>query len=109
MDKLFDFFPKELQEIVVSSHLQEKKDKKIEKIHKKQIDRVDYAFPRLKKLPLVNERNVYSALTHFNSVKNATEAERVEAYQKIVKTAESYKICTIEFIRQYESKNSNNN
>lgn len=88
MVKLFELFPDELKEKVIENRLT--------------TEGIYYAFPRVKKLPLKTYRNVLSALTHFFNVKGVTKEEKEIAYKKVVQHAESFKICTMVFSKQYE-------
>lgn len=85
--KLFEIFPDALK---YKSSGRKKSDLK----------EIEYAFPRLKKLPLMSKRNILSAITHFSNVKGPTIEERVEAYKKVLEKAELFKICTMGFIEQ---------
>jgi hypothetical protein len=89
---LFDLFPLELKEEVVNLRLS-----KVKQISKPK----EFAFPRLKKLPLDSKRNILSALNHFFNVKGPTEQERAEAFKKVLNKAEEYQICTMGFNKQY--------
>lgn len=89
MQKLSDFFPKELNKLVEKNF-----NKSIE------LKNIDYAFLKQRKLPLESKRNILSAIEHFFNVKNTSIEDKVLAYQKILKKAEIYNICTIDFIEQ---------
>lgn len=97
--RFFDIFPEELKKKVTSDRLDEKNYNNINKVEDKNIN---YAFIRLKKLPLMSKRNVLSAMTHFNNIARVTEEEKSEAYLKIIKAAESFQICTIVFSDKYK-------
>lgn len=62
--------------------------------------KLEYAFPRLKKLPLNSKRNLISAINHFFNVKGTTLPEKREAYKKILNKAKVFEICTMGFIEQ---------
>jgi len=105
MTKLFEAFPQELKEEVVSFRLtKKKKGKNTRKLSKKR-----YAFEKIKKLPLESERNVISAMNHFANVKGASEEERAQAYEKIIKVAELFKICTMGFREKYSQHSLSTN
>lgn len=89
MQKLGDFFPRELNKVVSKNTN-----------NSNELLNIDYAYLRLKKLPLETKRNTISAIEHFFNVKNTTIEDKTVAYQKILKKAEMYNICTIEFIEQ---------
>lgn len=103
MTKLFDLFPQELKDQVVDYTIkQQKSSKKLptrptrpNKINSKSVISIDFAYPRVKKLPLTTERQVKSAINHFYNVAKVTEDERSEAFKKILCKAELFKICTI--------------
>jgi len=85
--KLFEIFPEDLKKQV-------SKPTKVVKV------KLDFAFPKIKKLPLMSKRNILSAMQHFFNVKGVTDQERVEAYKKILEKAEVFKICTMGFSEQ---------
>jgi hypothetical protein len=89
--KLLDLFPEELKKQV---------SREVSGIKKERVKDIDYAFSRARKLPLISQRNILSAMTHFYNVKNVTDAERIDAYKKILERAEIFKICTMGFIEQ---------
>lgn len=99
---LKDFFPKDLSETCVNNS--EKSNKNSRLLGKKSNRKVisEYAFLRLKKLPLDTHKNVLSAIIHFYNVKNVSEGERKEAFKKICNKAAQFEICTIEFLKKYE-------
>lgn len=47
----------------------------------------EYAFPRLRKEPLSDASHVRNAISRFDQVKDATDAERDEAFQRIKRAA----------------------
>ena len=85
--KLFEVFPETLK-------------KQVTKGSSSKVEQLDFAFVRVKKLPLMSRRNILSAMQHFFNVKGVTDQERVLAYKKIVESAEKLKICTMGFIEQ---------
>jgi hypothetical protein len=99
MVRLFEYFPKELKTNV----LQAKALELLNKRGKKGENKVEFAFPRVKKLPLETKRNVLSAMTHFFNVKNVNSEDMGIAYKKIIKKAELFEICTMVFISKYEN------
>lgn len=105
MDKLFDLFPVELQEEVIAYRLKKVSDKpenKPNSNNKLAKSDVVYAFSRLKKLPLDTERNLKSAMAQLWNVKNATDADRAEAVEKIINLAKCFNVCTMGFLERYE-------
>lgn len=92
MVKLFEYFPKELKTTALKLFNK-----------KREVNSIEFAFPRVKKLPLETKRNVLSAITHFFNVKNVNSGDMEEAYKKILKKAELFEICTMVFISKYES------
>lgn len=50
----------------------------------------EYAFPRLRKEPLSDARHVRNAIARFDQVKDATDAERDEAFRRIKKAAAQF-------------------
>jgi hypothetical protein len=104
MAKLFDVFPDALKQQVAEHRMSQiKKRKKYNDLRKKKPGREKvYAFRRVKKLPLETKRNVLSAMTHFANVKNVSEAEKVSAFKKIIKSAKRFEICTMGFIEKYD-------
>lgn len=101
MSTLFDVFPAELKEKIIEQRIAERKFKSKKQL-KPDTTLKNYAFQRIKKLPLENQRNVLSALTHFFNVKGVTLEDRQEAYKKVILKAEQYEICTMGFIEQFE-------
>ena len=99
MVKLFEYFPKELKTDI----LQARELSLLNKKRYKKEESKDFAFPRVKKLPLETKRNVLSAMTHLFNVKNIKPEEMELAYKKIIKKAELFEICTMVFISKYES------
>jgi hypothetical protein len=107
--QLKDFFPEQLVKLCNEN---EKLDKKSNSFHTKKITQknvknqvvntIEYAYSGVRKLPLETYRNILSAITHFNNVKNVSEEERKEAFKKILVKAIQFKICTIEFVKKYE-------
>lgn len=86
--RLFEFFPESLKkEVSLTNRKYQRTD-------------IEFAFSRLRKLPLSTKRNILSAITHFLNVKGATADEKIEAYKKILNKAEIFKICTMGFIEQ---------
>ena len=100
MCKLFDVFPQELKEKVVEARISEMRAKKVEP--KKDDVKTDFAFPKVKKLPLETHRNVQSSITHFFNVKGVSVQDRKEAYKKILAKAEYFKICTMGLVKEFE-------
>lgn len=98
MIKLYDVFPPELKERILQNKIDDIRSR-ANKSPKKP-ENLEYAFPRLKKLPLETKRNVQSAMTHFPNVKGGTEEEKTEAVKKIIKKAEEYQLCTMVFSKQ---------
>ena len=113
MTKLFDAFPSELKKEVSKSNSRRgtRKTKKVNKSKKiptnKSRPADSYAFEVAKKLPLDDERQVKSAMEHLLDVKRATDDDRLSAYKKILKYAESYGICTMGFNSKFEQYLSN--
>jgi len=91
---LKDFFPEQLNSLLSNKNngLSESFELKPK----------EYAFEKIKKLPLTTYKNVRSAMAHFYNVKNVTEEDRKVAFKKIFNKAEYFKICTIEFLSKYE-------
>ena len=102
MSKLIDSFPEELRK-QVTTPVSSRKNRKSNKINKLDQKR-QYAFPKIKKLPLETKRNVLSALNHFDNVSKVSEEDKKTAYKKIIKAAESFEICTMGFIDKYKDK-----
>jgi hypothetical protein len=50
----------------------------------------EYAFPRLRKEPLSDASHVRNAISRFDQVKDATDAERDEAFRRIKRAAGKY-------------------
>jgi hypothetical protein len=114
MTKLFESFPQELKEKVTKKEESKplkskgKKPYKNSKIGKKKPKEAkEYAFSKIKKLPLDTQRQVLSAMEHLLKVKNVSESEIGEAYKKILKCADSYGICTMGFNSKFEQYLSN--
>lgn len=106
---LKDFFPEQLVKLYNENDKIEGKPRNslIKKSNNKtvknqQVIRLEFAYTRIRKLPLETYRNVLSAITHFSNVKNVSEEERKEAFKKILVKATQFKICTIEFVKKYE-------
>jgi hypothetical protein len=97
MIKLFDFFPQALQEEVVEYHISKNKQKNINRLDKSTKQPIEFAYKRLRKLPLMSKNNVLSAFNYFDKVAGVSEEEQQEAFSKIIKAAESFELCTIEF------------
>jgi hypothetical protein len=91
MSKLFDLFPQELKDQVVKHRLEGTG-----------FASKDYAFQRVRKLPLLTPRNVQSAMTHMLNVKGVSCEEISEAFKKIIEKAVEFKICTMGFEREYD-------
>lgn len=110
MTKMFDIFPQELKERVVESRLEKIKQTRLTSLKGKD-NLKDFAFPRVRKLPLETKRNVLSAITHFLNVKGVNPDEISEAFKKIIQKAKTFEICTIVFVKQYEAylENVNSN
>lgn len=110
MNKLFDYFPQNLKESVVEYRISTTKA-----INRKNTVTptvtTDFAFPKVKKLPLESKKNILSAITHFFNVKGVSTEDRASAYKKIIQKAGIYEICTIVFVKQYEAylENINSN
>ena len=51
-----------------------------------------YAFPRAQKEPIDDASHVRNAIARFNQVKDVTDAERAEAFERIQKAARKYGI-----------------
>jgi hypothetical protein len=51
-----------------------------------------YAFPRLRKEPLNDARHVRNALARFSQVRDATDAERREAFDRIRRAAKRFDV-----------------
>ena len=51
-----------------------------------------YAFPRLRKEPLNDASHVRNAIARFDQVKDATDAERREAFDRIRKAARKFDV-----------------
>ena len=51
-----------------------------------------YAFPRLRKEPLNDASHVRNAISRFDQVKDATDAERREAFERIRKAARKFDV-----------------
>ena len=51
-----------------------------------------YAFPKEQKEPLTDAKHVRNAIARFNQVQDVTDAERDEAWKRIVKAAKKYDI-----------------
>ena len=51
-----------------------------------------YAFPRLRKEPLNDASHVRNAISRFDQVKDATDAERREAFDRIRKAARKFDV-----------------
>jgi hypothetical protein len=109
MTTLFDIFPQKLKESVVEARFNKIKQNSNRTAPNAVLK--DFAFPRVKKLPLETKRNVLSAVTHFFNVKGITEVEKSEAFKKIIQKAQTFEICTIVFLKQYEAylENVNSN
>lgn len=107
MTKFFDLFPQELKDEVIDYRLRGMKKRR--KANKRgaplktetQPKSTNFAFPRLRKLPLDTHRQVLSALNHFPNVAGPTEEERGEAFKKIIEKASSFEICTMGFRTKY--------
>jgi len=99
MPKLFESFPEDLKKLAAAA----KKSKNSNKIKKLNISKT-YAFPKVRKLPLETRRNVLSAINHFDNVTKISEQDKQLAYEKIIKAAESFGICTMGFIDKYKDK-----
>jgi hypothetical protein len=56
------------------------------------LDDSDFAFPRERKEPLTDARHVRTAIARFDQVEGVTDAERDEAWQRIVAAARRYDI-----------------
>ena len=89
--KLLEFFPSELKKQL---------SKRQEFGRKDSIKEEDFAFPKVRKLPLVSHRNILSAMTHFFNVKGVNAEDRKEAYKKIIERSGAFKICTMGFIER---------
>ena len=101
MLKLRDFFPAELRkEINRLEPLSPPSPSK--KFNKLDNQDVDYAFTRLRKLPLGSVRQVNSALFDFDKIKGASEEEISQACNKIIKKATELEISTIAFVEKYK-------
>lgn len=108
MEKLFDCFPQELKQQVLEYRIAKNGTGKRRGIqsrtNKHETLKTElYAFERLKKLPLVTERNLLSALNHFFNVKGATPEEMVLAFEKVCSKAKECNVCTMGFIKQFEA------
>jgi len=101
--KLFEVFPDELKSRFVEQQINSNKRKKSKsQSHNKPKQAVkDYAYPKLKKLPLETRRNILSAISHFDKVRGATDADKVIAFKKIIQKAKKMEICTMGFYKQY--------
>jgi hypothetical protein len=51
-----------------------------------------YAFPRLRKEPLNDASHVRNAIARFDQVKDASDAERREAFERIRKAARKFDV-----------------
>ncbi|GAA0925889.1 hypothetical protein Vau01_019710 [Virgisporangium aurantiacum] len=51
-----------------------------------------YAFPRLRKEPLSDASHVRNAISRFDQVKDASDAERREAFDRIRKAARKFDV-----------------
>jgi hypothetical protein len=51
-----------------------------------------YAFPRLRKEPLNDASHVRNAIARFDQVKDATDAERREAFDRIRRAAKKFDV-----------------
>ncbi len=49
-----------------------------------------FAFPRVRKEPLIDARHVRNALARFDQVRDVSDAERDEAFRRIKKAADEY-------------------
>jgi Family of unknown function (DUF6582) len=52
----------------------------------------EFAFPRERKEPLTDSRHVRNAIARFNQVEGVTDAERDEAWQRILAAAKRYDV-----------------
>jgi len=96
--KLFDLFPLELKEQVVDFRIKRHRES----------NKIEYTFPRVKKLPLETKRQVLSALNHFYNVKGVNKEEIEVGSKKVIQRAKIFEICTIAFLKQFEAYLDNN-
>lgn len=52
----------------------------------------EFAFPRQRKEPIEDAAHVRAAIARFNQVKDVTDAERDEAWQRILKAARKFDV-----------------
>ncbi|RKZ85452.1 MAG: hypothetical protein DRQ39_07130 [Gammaproteobacteria bacterium] len=113
--RLFDQFPLELKQEVVEYRRSNKSNSPEHKTRsgknsnnnsklKKKKDelKVEFAFPKSKKLPLSSERQVKSAINDLDKVKGHTDEETLQAYKKIINAANRYSICTMVLDSKFE-------
>jgi hypothetical protein len=56
------------------------------------VDDSDFAFPQERKEPLTDARHVRNAIARFDQVEGVTDAERDEAWQRILAAARRYDV-----------------
>ncbi len=69
---------------------------KLDAADKKKLDDKDYAFPKQRKEPLEDASHVRNAMARFDQVKDVTDAERKEAFEKIKKAAKKFGVAVNE-------------
>jgi hypothetical protein len=103
--RLFDLFPVALKEEVFQNRKNQNKNK-VQRSSSQGLVPVkssEYAFERLKKLPLDSLRQVQSALNHFFNVKGVTPGDLDIAFEKVKGKANQLGLCTMGLCRQYEA------
>lgn len=88
----------------LSSLLEQLYEKRLSFKKKKSLSSSDYAFPRLKKLPLIDAAHVRNAMARFNQTQGMTPEERRIAIKRIIAAAKRFGIKADEFIKKYGGK-----
>jgi hypothetical protein len=60
--------------------------------HKDQLADSEFAFPRERKEPLTDARHVRNAIARFDQVEGVSDAERDQAWQRILAAAKRYDV-----------------
>ena len=59
---------------------------------KDHLDDSEFAFPKERKEPLIDAAHVRNAIARFDQVKDVTDAERDEAWQRILQAAKKFDV-----------------
>jgi len=70
----------------------DRSDSELDAAERNELPGGDFAFPKERKEPLTDARHVRNAIARFNQVEDVTDAERDQAWKRILAAAKRYDV-----------------